>query len=149
MYLRTITPSCVKVKAVQLKPAESCWVFSGFPPSLILCSSPSGLGAGSFTGSGCWWHVGTCLDLCCLCEAGRDSHRQTERERERERDRDRDRERERNREETLGQLFPRVKWESPAAPVDRPWLMATLAGDKHGWRSATAASLLGECQNCV
>lgn len=53
--------------------AESCWVFSGFPPSLILCSSPSGLGAGSYTQPA----VGGVLEHALTCTA-----REKERERE-------------------------------------------------------------------
>lgn len=102
----------VKVKAVHanlLKQAESCWVFSGFPPSLILCSSPSGLGTGSNTQSGCWWRVGTCLDLlCCLSKAERDRHSQ--------------------REEACDQQSACERWptqkESPAAPMDRLLLVS-------------------------
>ncbi|MEQ2291063.1 hypothetical protein AMECASPLE_009565, partial [Ameca splendens] len=48
--------------------------------------------AGSCTGFDRWWHVGTCLDLCCLGEAD------TERENP-----------QREREEAGGQLVPRMK----------------------------------------
>lgn len=97
--------------------------FLGFPPSLILCSSPSGLGAGSYTGSGCWWRVGTCLDLLCwLGEAETDSLQ-------------------REWGDTPDQQFARVKWptrlgEPCAAPADRLLLMSTRARDEREWRSA-------------
>lgn len=58
---------CMLTDWSRLSHAGPFWVS---PPSLNLCSSPSGLGAGSYTQSGCWWHVGTCLDLLyCLSEA--------------------------------------------------------------------------------
>lgn len=112
------------------------YFFSGFPPSLILCSSPSGLGAGSYTRSGCWWRVGTCLDLlCCLSEAVRERQTSTEAQREREK------------EEACGQQFAGMKWpapwESPAAPIDRLLLMSTPVYAR--WRQAW----IEELHSCI
>ncbi len=91
--------------------------FSGFPPSVILCSSPSGLGAGSYTrpaGGGVLDHALTC---CTAWAQQRETHPQRDRQRERERG------------EARGQRFASVKrptqWESPAAPVDRLLLVST------------------------
>lgn len=151
IYLWTVTPSCVevfKVKAVcanRMKQAESCWAFfSGFPPSLILCSSPSGLGAGSCTRPGCWWRVGTCLDLLFLLSEA-EGEREAEREREGRRG-----------ERLVVNSLP--VWSDPydGRALQHPWThscwcqrLGALAGDGSGWRSCSAAWLLGEWHNSV
>lgn len=51
--------------------AESCWVLSGFPPLSDPLLLPLWSRSRHIHPSGCWWCVGTCLDLlCCLTDFG-------------------------------------------------------------------------------
>lgn len=106
----------LKVKAVYANQAESRWVFFlGFPP-LILCSSPSGLGAGSIHPVlllvACWnmpW-------LVALPEWKRER-------------------------ETCGQQYAAMRcsaqWEKPAAPIGRLLLMS----DCTHWRASVCRGI--------